>query len=148
MSHKGQLRRFDREQLTSGLPRIALQKSFWGAGQNFSGGALRSVAVVEPAKNQLLRDFRRRSIFDLCNTPRVQRTCRAGRNTSDFGPKADNGSFSELARKRQAYSAGLSGVDMTVGNAANRRAGQARQVIVFNLVGLRVEEIEHVKLQF
>ena len=75
-------------------------------------------------------------------------TCRAGRNTSDFGPKADNGSFSELARKRQAYSAGLSGVDMTVGNSANRRAGQARQVIVFNLVGLRVEEIEHVKLQF
>src|ERR1043166_3684238 len=30
--------------------------------------ALRSIAVVEPAKNQLLRDFRRRSIFDFCNT--------------------------------------------------------------------------------
>jgi hypothetical protein len=26
--------------------------------------ALRSIAVVEPAKNQLLRNFRRRSIFD------------------------------------------------------------------------------------
>ena len=75
-------------------------------------------------------------------------TCRAGSNTSDFGSKADNGSFSELARKRQAYSAGLSGVDMTVGNSANRCAGQARQVIVLNLVGLRIEEIEHVKLQF
>jgi hypothetical protein len=30
--------------------------------------ALRSIAVVEAAKNQLLRDFRRRSIFDFCNT--------------------------------------------------------------------------------
>jgi len=30
--------------------------------------ALRSIAVVVPAKNQLLRDFRRRSIFDFCNT--------------------------------------------------------------------------------
>jgi hypothetical protein len=30
--------------------------------------ALRSIAVVESAKNQLLRDFRRRSIFDFCNT--------------------------------------------------------------------------------
>jgi hypothetical protein len=26
--------------------------------------------VVEPAKNQLLRDFRRRSVFDFCNTIR------------------------------------------------------------------------------
>jgi hypothetical protein len=25
---------------------------------------------VEPAKSQLLRDFRRRSVFDFCNTPR------------------------------------------------------------------------------
>jgi hypothetical protein len=32
--------------------------------------------VVEPAKNQLLRDFRRRSIFDFCNT---------------IGPQADIG---------------------------------------------------------
>jgi hypothetical protein len=30
--------------------------------------ALRSIAVVEAAKNQLLRDFRRRSIFEFCNT--------------------------------------------------------------------------------
>src|SRR6476659_9154071 len=30
--------------------------------------ALRSIAVVQPAKSQLLRDFRRRSIFDFCNT--------------------------------------------------------------------------------
>jgi len=27
-----------------------------------------SIAVAEPAKNQLLRDFRHRSIFDFCNT--------------------------------------------------------------------------------
>ena len=30
--------------------------------------ALRSIAVAESAKDQLLRDFRRRSIFDFCNT--------------------------------------------------------------------------------
>jgi hypothetical protein len=36
--------------------------------------ALRSIAVVEPAKNQLLRDFRRRSIFDFCNTICQHRT--------------------------------------------------------------------------
>jgi hypothetical protein len=29
--------------------------------------ALRSIAVAELAKNQPLRDFRRRSIFDFCN---------------------------------------------------------------------------------
>jgi hypothetical protein len=27
-------------------------------------------AVVEPGKNQLLRDFRHRSVFDFCNTIR------------------------------------------------------------------------------
>jgi hypothetical protein len=32
--------------------------------------SLRSIVVVESAKNQLLRDFRRRSIFDFCNTIR------------------------------------------------------------------------------
>jgi hypothetical protein len=31
--------------------------------------------LVEPAKNQLLRDFRRRSIFDFCNTIGTFRTC-------------------------------------------------------------------------
>src|SRR6266403_818269 len=30
--------------------------------------ALRGIAMVKLAKNQLLRDFRRRSIFDFCNT--------------------------------------------------------------------------------
>src|SRR5258705_12104705 len=29
--------------------------------------ALRSIALAESAKNQLLRDFQRRSIFDFCN---------------------------------------------------------------------------------
>jgi hypothetical protein len=77
----------------SALKRIVLKKSFWGDDQNFSGPltpfargdmrgphrltqkrprsfvcALRSIAVVESAKNRLLRDFRRRSIFDFCNT--------------------------------------------------------------------------------
>ena len=71
---------------------ILLQKSFCGDERNFleplmrftSGDVrghigshkkrprsfawvLRSIAVMEPAKNQLLRDFRRRSIFDFCN---------------------------------------------------------------------------------
>jgi hypothetical protein len=36
--------------------------------------ALRSIAVAESAKNQLLRDFRRRSIFDFCNTACQYRT--------------------------------------------------------------------------
>jgi hypothetical protein len=35
-----------------------------------------SIAVVEPAKNQLLRDFRRRSVFDFCNTIGTFRKCR------------------------------------------------------------------------
>src|ERR1700687_4192947 len=30
--------------------------------------ALQSIAAVEASKNQLLRDFRYRSIFDFCNT--------------------------------------------------------------------------------
>src|SRR5439155_4378962 len=77
----------------SALKRIVLKKSFWGDDQNFSGPlmpfargdryegphrltqkrprsfvlALRSIAVVESAKNRHLRDFRRRSIFDFCN---------------------------------------------------------------------------------
>jgi hypothetical protein len=29
--------------------------------------ALRTIAIAELAKNQLLRDFRRRLIFDFCN---------------------------------------------------------------------------------
>ena len=33
---------------------------------------LRSVAVAVSAKNQLSRDFRRRSIFDFCNTMRTK----------------------------------------------------------------------------
>ena len=41
-------------------------------------------------------------------------------------PKADNGSFSKLAGKRQAHSAGLSRVDMTVGNTIDRLTRQAR----------------------
>jgi hypothetical protein len=41
--------------------------------------ALRSIAVVEPDKNQLFRDLRRRSIFDFCNTipPRTDIISRA-----------------------------------------------------------------------
>src|SRR5881394_270561 len=40
--------------------------------------ALRSIAVADPAKNQLLRDFQCRSIFDFCNTIRHERTFRSG----------------------------------------------------------------------
>jgi hypothetical protein len=77
----------------SAIGGILLQKSFWGDERNFLGplmrfvcgdvrdlivsykkrprpfvSALQSIAVVEASKNQLLRDFRRRSIFDFCNT--------------------------------------------------------------------------------
>jgi hypothetical protein len=40
--------------------------------------ALRSIAVVEPAKNQLLRDFRRRSIFGLLQHYRGKSGHRSG----------------------------------------------------------------------
>jgi hypothetical protein len=51
--------------------------------------ALRSIAVVEPDKNQLFRDFRRRSIFDFCNTiPLEADIVRAGRHVSKV-PIAD-----------------------------------------------------------
>jgi hypothetical protein len=91
-----------------------LKKSFWGDDQNFSGSlmplargdmgdrftqdrprsfvsALRSIVVVEPAKNQFLRDFRRRSIFDFCNTIGTKRTCRAELTMSVDGGKAEVG---------------------------------------------------------
>jgi hypothetical protein len=80
---------------------ILLQKSFWGDGQDFPGplmrfarglyegphrfaqkrlrsfvSALRSIAAAATAKNQLLRDFRRRSIFDFCNNIGTFETCR------------------------------------------------------------------------
>ena len=41
----------------------------------------------------------------------------------------------------------LGGVDMPVGHAADRLARQSRDVEIFDLVGLRVEQIEHVELQ-
>jgi hypothetical protein len=79
--------------------RILLQKSFWGDARNFSGPLMRfargdmrdhivshkndhgasywrygNTAVAESAKNQHLRDFRRRSIFDFCNNIGAKRT--------------------------------------------------------------------------
>jgi hypothetical protein len=75
---------------------ILLQKSFWGDDRNFSGPLMRFArgdmrdhivshkhdhgasywryAVAESAKNQHLRDFRRRSIFDFCNKIRQEET--------------------------------------------------------------------------
>jgi hypothetical protein len=51
--------------------------------------ALRSIAVAESAKDQLLRDFRRGSNFDFCNTIGTKRTCRTAVNTSAVEGKAD-----------------------------------------------------------
>jgi hypothetical protein len=48
--------------------------------------ALRSIAVVEPAKNQLLRNFRRRSIFDFATLSRVERTSLSRGPTSESDP--------------------------------------------------------------
>jgi hypothetical protein len=45
---------------------------------------LQSIAVAESAKNQLLRDFRRRSIFDFCNTIGTFETCQGGLMMSVF----------------------------------------------------------------
>jgi hypothetical protein len=91
-----------------------LKKSFWGDDQNFSGlaDAFRTrryegttsfhaktttelrmsgteYAVVEPAKNQLLRDFRRRSVFDFCNTIGTFPTSRVDLASSVREAKAD-----------------------------------------------------------
>src|SRR6476661_6665506 len=51
--------------------------------------ALRSIAVVQPAKSQLLRDFRRRSIFDFCNTIGTFQTCRSSLTMAVHGGRAD-----------------------------------------------------------
>src|SRR6267142_3140698 len=81
----------------SAFPSIVLKKSFWGDERKFLEplmrfacgdmrgphrftqkrprsfvSALRSIAVAVSAKKQLLRDFRRRSIFDFCNTIEVR----------------------------------------------------------------------------
>jgi len=40
--------------------------------------ALRSIAMAESPKNRLLRDFRRRSIFDFCNNICQQRKSETG----------------------------------------------------------------------
>jgi len=52
--------------------------------------ALRSIAVVQPAKSQLLRDFRRRSIFDFCNTIGTFQTCLSSLTMSVHGGRADS----------------------------------------------------------
>src|ERR1043166_7730275 len=52
--------------------------------------ALRSIAVAEPAKNQLLRDFRRRSIFDFCNTIGPKPTSHPSLLMSASGARADS----------------------------------------------------------
>jgi hypothetical protein len=79
--------------------RIVLKESFWGNERKFFEplmrfalgdmrgphrfnqkrprsfvSALRSIALAESAKNQLLRGFRRRSIFDFCNTIDAKQT--------------------------------------------------------------------------
>jgi hypothetical protein len=79
--------------MTSAVEGILLQKSFWEDERKFLEplmrfarsdmrephrftqkrsrsfvSTLRSIAAAESAKNQLLRDFLRRSIFDFCNT--------------------------------------------------------------------------------
>src|ERR1700745_415488 len=59
--------------------------------------ALRSIAVVEPAKNQLLRDFRRRSIFDFCNTIGQKRKHPPPCSTSAVVPKANGSQIADAA---------------------------------------------------
>ena len=50
-------------------------------------------------------------------------------------------------RQRQPHRERLCRMHMTIGNTVDRLARQPRQIIVFDLVGLRVEQIEHVELQ-
>src|SRR3954451_18577293 len=53
---------------------------------------------------------------------------------------------SEPTRERQPHRERLGGVHMAVGDTVDRLAPQTWQGGVFNLVGLRVEEIEHIEL--
>ena len=54
---------------------------------------------------------------------------------------------SKSCRQRQPHCERFGGMHMAIGNAADRLARQARQIVIFDLVGLRVEQIEHVELQ-
>jgi hypothetical protein len=108
---------------------IVLQKSFWGNGRKFSGtltrvacgdmrdhivshkkrprsfiSALRSIAVAESAKNQLLRDFRRRSIFDFCNNICQKETSRRDHSITRRGSAAPPSSLGSLSSPRTYFS--------------------------------------------
>jgi hypothetical protein len=53
---------------------------------------------VEPAANQLLRDFRRRSIFDFCNTIPLKADIADVAHQVRFVPKVAVGTSPSLAR--------------------------------------------------
>jgi hypothetical protein len=53
--------------------------------------ALQDIAAAESSKNQLLRDFRGRSIFDFYNKIGTFRTCRPGRRMSALRGKPEVG---------------------------------------------------------
>ena len=54
---------------------------------------------------------------------------------------------SEPTGERQSNGAWFGRMDMTIGDAVDRLAGLARRIIILDLTGLRVEEIEHIELQ-
>ena len=53
---------------------------------------------------------------------------------------------SKPPRQRQPHRQRLRGMNVAVGDAADRLARQPRQIVIFDLVGSRVEEVEHVEL--
>jgi len=74
--------------------------------------------MAEPAKNQLLRDFRRRSVFDFCNTIPRQADMPSGRWHVSYLPKATSGRSSRVEVSRISWSPIL--IDASVDSNFNR----------------------------
>src|SRR5262245_20017081 len=54
---------------------------------------------------------------------------------------------SKPSRQRQSYCQRLCWMHMAIRDAVDWLARQARQIIIFDLVGIGIEEVEHVELQ-
>src|SRR6476659_67394 len=64
------------------------------------------------------------------------------------GPSALNGCYKlKPSRQCQPHRQRLCRMHMPVRHAADRLARQPRQIVIFDLVGFRVEEIEYVEMQ-
>src|SRR5689334_8290540 len=53
----------------------------------------------------------------------------------------------EPPSQRQSHRQRFRGMNVAISDAADRLTRQPRQIVIFDLVGFRVEEVEHVELQ-